>query len=288
MDEQEKPFGIVSIVFLIMIGLTNDLLEVMFDLFAATVIGLSGQALMEPINLLVDALITGWFFAKLGFGGPTFIQLVDDIAELVGVPARTLCLALGIWLANNPSSTVGRLATAATMVESGGLEEGAYIGGEIEGRQIAVHTGMNNEELGDLMGDEWMEEKGLSRSEGKKATKGRPSEAVTPESDTQQGQQPDTDEDTAQKEEEEALQRELGGEVQENPMEVEQRHLFEGPTMGNAKSDDSEEEEVPPKPPAGTRNNDPKVQDISAGRGRNLRDYEDEENRENFDRKEAA
>jgi hypothetical protein len=147
MSEQEKPFGVVSIVFLLMIGVANDLMEIMFDLFAATVVGLSGQAIMEPINVLVDGIVTTWFVVALrSFGGVTILQLVDDVAELFGVPGRTLCIGLGIWIANHPQSKVGQLAKWATTAENLELGSAEELGQSIPSNQgIAISQEMPQE-----------------------------------------------------------------------------------------------------------------------------------------------
>jgi hypothetical protein len=120
MEEQEKPFDTVSIVILVMLALGNDGAEIFFDLLAATVIGLPGEAIMEPINLGMDGIFTFWFFAKCGFGGPSIIQVADDLLELVGIPGRTICVVAGILIANNP-----KLAAVAEMAGAGALTGGA-------------------------------------------------------------------------------------------------------------------------------------------------------------------
>ena len=114
MDEQKKPFDTVSIVILILLALGNDGAEIFFDLLAATVVGLPGEAIMEPIDLAMDGIFTFWFFAKCGFGGPSIIQFVDDLLELIGVPGRTICVVAGILIANNPKfAAVAEVAAGA-------------------------------------------------------------------------------------------------------------------------------------------------------------------------------
>jgi len=124
MDEQEKVFDAVSIVLLVLISLANDAAEVFFDILAATVVGIPGEAIMEPINLLIDGVVTSWFFIKCGFGGPSMAQILDDLLELVGIPGRTICVVFGIYVANNPNSFLGRIGQTAASIESGG-ESGA-------------------------------------------------------------------------------------------------------------------------------------------------------------------
>jgi len=218
MDEQEKPFDIVSIVILMMIGLANDAAEIVFDLLAATVVGLPGEAIMEPINLLVDGLITTWFFLKLGFGGPAAIQLVDDVLELFGVPGRTICIGLGIWIANHPKSAISKGVQLAATVETGGAgaaseaAEGAEAAGNLgaaaaEGEAAAAKAGT--------------------------AMEGAPS-AAEKTGETGEG---GTEKSEREKEAEEALTPE----AEKNPMEVEEKKLFnEGPDEDSRKDDSDE------------------------------------------------
>lgn len=116
MDERKKTFDEVSIVIMVLLALGNDGAEIFFDLLAATIVGLPGEAIMEPINLAMDGIFTFWFFAKCGFGGPSIIQLVDDLLELVGIPGRTICVVAGILIANNPKlAAVAEMAGAAAL-----------------------------------------------------------------------------------------------------------------------------------------------------------------------------
>ncbi len=125
MDEQKKTFDEVSIVIMVLLALGNDGAEIFFDLLAATVIGLPGEAIMEPVNLALDGVFTVWFFAKCGFGVPSVLQLLDDGLQLVGVPGRTICVIAGILIANNPKFK--KIAEAVAAVEGGG------VAGEIKG-----------------------------------------------------------------------------------------------------------------------------------------------------------
>jgi hypothetical protein len=129
MDEQEKPFDAVSIVILVLISLANDAAEVFFDILTATVVGLPGEAIMEPINFFVDCIVTPWFFIKCGFGGPALAQILDDLLSLVGIPGRTICVVFGIYVANNPNSLFGKIGQTAATIETGG-EAGALKAGE--------------------------------------------------------------------------------------------------------------------------------------------------------------
>lgn len=162
MDDEQKPFDIVSIVILMLIAVANDALEIVFDLLAATGIGLPGEAIMKPIDFLIDGVVTSWFFMKLGFGGPSLAQLLDDVLEVFGVPGRTICVGFGIYLANHPKSKLGQIAQVATTVGGGGtgvvsemgeaakgVQAAEQLGESTEGAAKTVETGTGTEETSD-------------------------------------------------------------------------------------------------------------------------------------------
>lgn len=145
MEEKEKPFDTVSIVILVLLALGNDGAEIFFDLLAATVVGLPGEAIMEPINLGMDGIFTFWFFAKCGFGGPAMIQIADDLLSLVGVPGRTICVVAGILIANNPKLAAVAEVAGATALTGGagavaGAGEAAEAGTAVEGAATAAKS----------------------------------------------------------------------------------------------------------------------------------------------------
>jgi hypothetical protein len=123
MDE-EKPFPIELIVFLLVIALANDVAEIFFDLLDFTGVGLAGEAIMEPLDFILDFFFTGIFIWRVGFGGSTITQYIDDILEILFIPGRTISVGLGIWIANHPDSAVGKIATTAASLESGNIEGG--------------------------------------------------------------------------------------------------------------------------------------------------------------------
>ncbi len=120
MDEEEKPFPIEFIVILLIIAIANDVAEVFFDLLDFTGAGIAGEAIMEPMNLVLDFFFTGIFWWKVGLGGGTITQYIGDLLEPFFIPGRTISVALGLWIANNPSSILGKAVTAAASLESGG------------------------------------------------------------------------------------------------------------------------------------------------------------------------
>lgn len=124
MDEQEKPFDVVSIVLLLFIGVLNDAAEVISDLFAAVIVGLPFEVIMEIIDFLVDGIVLFWFFMKVGFGAPALIMGAGSLAESFGVPARTLTIFFAIRSANHPESVVGKATKAAEAIEGGELNLG--------------------------------------------------------------------------------------------------------------------------------------------------------------------
>ena len=214
MDEQEKVFDTTSIIILLMISVANDAAEIFFDLLAATGIGLPGEAIMEPINFLVDCIVTPWFFMKCGFGGPTIAQLLDDFLSFVGVPGRTLSVAFGIYVANNPQSFVGRIGMLAATVETGG-------------EAAAVSEGAEAVQAGERVVQEEERARGLAaEAEGGLAKE----EAVGEKTAEQRAK-------------EEEIEKKLEPEAQREPEEVAREKIFEQtPGARNQEGSETEEE----------------------------------------------
>jgi hypothetical protein len=118
MDEQKKPFDIVSIVILILLALANDGAEIFCDLIDFTGVGLASEGIMKPVDFIMDGIFGSWFFVRCGFGAPFVIQLVDCFLELFGIPGRTICTIVGIVIANNPK--LEKLAETAALFASSG------------------------------------------------------------------------------------------------------------------------------------------------------------------------
>jgi hypothetical protein len=128
MDEEiEKPFPIEFIVILLLVAVANDVAEVFFDFLDFTGVGVAGEAIMEPANFVLDFFFTGIFWWKVGLGGGTITQYIGDILEPFLIPGRTISVALGMWIANNPNSAIGKAVGAAASLESGNV-------GGIEGK----------------------------------------------------------------------------------------------------------------------------------------------------------
>jgi hypothetical protein len=137
MDDEEKVFPIEFVVILIAIALGNDIAEIFFDLLDFTGVGVAGEGIMEPINLLLDLFFTGVFVWKAGFAGPTITQYIDDLLEPLLIPGRTISVGVGIWMANHPKSIVSKVANDAAQLE-GDIETGE--GGAIGGVENAAGT----------------------------------------------------------------------------------------------------------------------------------------------------
>ncbi len=135
MDEEEKPFPIEFIVILLLIAIANDIAEVFFDFLDFTGVGIAGEAIMEPANFVLDFFFTGIFWWKVGAGGGTITQYIGDLLEPTFIPGRTISVALGMWVANHPSSLVGKVATTAASLETGNVGDAA---GEAEGVAAGV------------------------------------------------------------------------------------------------------------------------------------------------------
>ncbi len=219
MDEQEKPFDTVSIVILVLISLANDAAEVFFDILAATVVGLPGEAIMEPINFLVDCIVTPWFFIKCGFGGPSLAQILDDLLSLVGIPGRTICVVFGIYVANNPNSFFGRIGQTAAAIETGG-EAGALSkeAGTLEAGEKAA------QEAKSVEGTAVKAKEEISTG-GVQAETGAPRrEPGTAEGGVNTGEESEPEQEKKAKEEKLEKEMESGAEI--SPEETAQQEIF--------------------------------------------------------------
>jgi|GEM_PF-2477896 hypothetical protein len=130
MDEGEKPFPIEFIVILLIVAVANDIAEIFFDILDFTGVGIAGEAIMEPVNFVLDFFFTGIFWWKVGPGGGTITQYIGDLLEPFFIPGRTISVGLGMWIANNPNSVIGKVATTAASLETGNVAGAA---GEAEG-----------------------------------------------------------------------------------------------------------------------------------------------------------
>ena len=222
MDEQEKVFDTTSIVMLLTISVANDAAEIFFDLLAATGIGLPGEAIMEPINFLVDCIVTPWFFIKCGFGGPTIAQLLDDFLSFVGVPGRTLSVAFGIYVANNPQSFLGRIGALAATVETGG--EAALVSEGAEAAQA---------------GERIIQEEERARELAAEAGAGAKAEGGL-------GEGAGAEKKTAEQRREEELEKKMEPEAEREPGEVAEEKIFEQtPGVITPENAEKEEDEEP-------------------------------------------
>jgi hypothetical protein len=120
MDEEPKPFPIEFIVILMIVAIANDIAEVCFDLLDFTGVGIAGEGIMEPVNFVLDLFFTGIFVWRLGFGGATITQYIDDLLEPLLIPGRAISVGLGMYIANHPQSAVGKVANQAASLENGG------------------------------------------------------------------------------------------------------------------------------------------------------------------------
>jgi len=128
MDEEiEKPFPIEYFAIFFIIAAANDIARVFFLFLDFTGVGIDGEAIMEPINLVLDFFFIGVFrWRTKSFGGSTMTQYGGSIFEFFG-PVRMFSVGAGMYLANNPNSIFGKIATTAASLETGN------VAGEIEG-----------------------------------------------------------------------------------------------------------------------------------------------------------
>jgi hypothetical protein len=154
MDEEEKPFPIEFIVILLLIAVANDVAEIFFDLLDFTGVGLAGEGVMEPANLVLDFFFTGIFWWKVGPGGGTITQYIGDLLEPLFIPGRTISVGLGIWIANHPNSMVGKVATEAAALEAGEMAHPASEGWVDQGGGVYSKHAGSTRTYGELTGEE--------------------------------------------------------------------------------------------------------------------------------------
>jgi hypothetical protein len=267
MDEEKKPFGIVWFVLLVIIAFANDVAEVIFDLLAATGVGLVGEAIMEPVNFILDGLVSAIFIAKCGWGMPALIQLVDDMLQIVGVPGRTISVVAGILIANNPKSMLAKAAKLAAAAETGGageLGEAEEAAAGIEGAAAAAEDitteAQKAEGLAVTQGETVETTQGNVPEENAEARENAPEaetggateekkESVEAEREAEgaevrpgeEGQEPERGEEGEEPEEEgEDIS---ATEAEGNPEDVAKKKLFEEtPTADDEKDEDEDEE----------------------------------------------
>jgi hypothetical protein len=149
MDEEEKPFPIEFIVILLLVAIANDVAEVFFDLLDFTGVGIAGEAIMEPVDFVLDFFFTGIFWWKVGPGGGTITQYIGDLLEPLFIPGRTISVGLGMWIANHPNSAIGKVATTAASLESGNVAgatgEAEEVAGTVEKEAAGAEKKLQSE-----------------------------------------------------------------------------------------------------------------------------------------------
>jgi len=212
-EEEEKPFDVVIIVMLLIIAIANDIAEVFFDLLDFTGVGIAGEAIMEPANLLLDFFFTGVFVWKVGWGGGTVTQYIGDILEPFLIPGRTLSVIAGIWVANHPDSIVGKVATDAAALEGGKMAHPESEGWVDHGGGVYSRQTGSTRTYGELR----------SEGESDQIREGKPAWAE------QQNAEPGANkpENDAQGKKNEELERQMESPEQQNPMERLQSDLVE-------------------------------------------------------------
>lgn len=188
MDEGEKPFPIEFIVILLLIAAANDIAQVFFLLLDFTGVGVAGEAIMEPADAALGVFFTGIFVWRVGWGGGTISQYIGSLLQMLPIPTRIISVGIGMWIANHPSSLVGKVATTAASLESGNvggaMGEAEGTAGKLEGAADAEKK-LGSEKTGNLSGK--AESEGASATPSDQSTPGEDEAAQnnenTPESD---------------------------------------------------------------------------------------------------------
>lgn len=196
------------------VALANDAAEIFFDILALTGAGITGEGIMEPINAVLWLFFTAVFTWKAGFGSSTIVEFLVGILNFPFVPARTVSVGVGIWMANHPKAIVSEIAGELSVAEGGveGLEGGAEkkLGGEAEklGGQAAQGTAQAG---------------GAGESGGSKAS-GKPSQA---EGESLNEDMEEGEEDGGAKKKKNRSGDEMASPEEGNPLENLQENLYE-------------------------------------------------------------
>ena len=140
--EEQKKFGLAEIIILLILAVTNDILTVLADLvFLIPIVGQAIFAAMGGVNIVIWAIILFWFIMKAGFkGGSGMLQVAGGVAQFIGMPARTIVVALGIFFVNHPK------VAAKAQLATGKI--GAAIGRtEAYGKGVAKVAARNKEAI---------------------------------------------------------------------------------------------------------------------------------------------
>lgn len=133
--EAEKVFSTVEIILMVILALVNDLgLLLAWILAAFFGISIAG---IEVVNVFIFAIILWWFIMRTkSFGTIGTIQVIGGIVEFLLFPSRTITTALGIYIANNPKSSIATAIGVASMIETGGASKLA--GGAAKGLSASI------------------------------------------------------------------------------------------------------------------------------------------------------
>ena len=167
------------------------------------------------------------FLQSAVLGVRLFIQLVDDILELVGIPGRTICVVAGILIANNPKlAAIAELAGAAALTgpgaaaaEAGGAAEAGVATGEAIGENITTEA---------------------QKAQGLKVTQGEVTETTQARKGNLTGESPEK-EGVGGEEKKTELEREMETEEERPPEEIAQEKIFEQISKDEEEQEEDEE-----------------------------------------------
>ncbi len=193
--EDEKKFGMVEIILLLMIAFGDDVLGLLA--WGMGWVPVLGQAILFGFwaaDWLVSVLFLGWFIIKLGsFGAPAIWQAAGSAVKLIGIPSRTLTTGIGIYLANHPKA-----AAVATMVTTGGTGAVAAekeLAGQA-GKEAATAGGA---EVGAVKAEAQAERTTARQAEGRSGEKGAGRDRRGgPEAQAEEGEQMESKPDVSE------------------------------------------------------------------------------------------
>ncbi len=246
------------------------------------VIGEIGFAGAELYTVAIYAVFILWFVFKLGgFGTVGMYLTVGGLADAIGIPVGlAFAVGAGMYLTNHPKvkAVAGVVGGFEGGAEAGAAEAGEAAEGVTEVEEAATAAEGTAQGAEAAQGAEGVE----AGTETGKAGAGTSAEEAGAQ---EAGAETNESEKT---EGERKAEEELTPEAEKNPMDIEQKNLFqetpesefEGKESGTEAGD--ENGSAQDKPLNKEQKFGQKVQDITSGRGQNLKDYQADEDKEDF------
>jgi hypothetical protein len=213
MNDQKK-FGAVEIVILSLLVGSEAFAKFVSDLsLVIPGVGEVSFGFVDIYTFIVYGIIIIWFVFKLGaFGTVGITTTVGGVLSLFGIPASlAVCVAIAVYLTNHPKAK--QAAGVVTVFEGGVLGEA---GAAVEGGELAEEALQAEQAASEASAAAAAAGEGVA-AEGQAAAAGAEGAEDAAEAGSRSAPAG-------------AEARDLTPDVEKNPMEVESKRLFEGPT----------------------------------------------------------